>query len=437
MLNHIRNTIQSYVHDHSRAFSIMASLPVWAVAYAWRTLLVRTTFVAITGSFGKTTAKECLAAMLATAGPTARTPGNWNGRMGIAGSLLRVRPWHRFAVIETGTDEPGGLVKASMLLRPHVVLVLCVAGAHTQGFGDLEATAKEKSRLLRFLRKDGTAVLNGDDDRVAAMAVDARERRVIAFGLEEGRDVRADDVSSIWPARLEMTVSTKTQQERVTTLLVGTHWTNSVLGAIAAATACGVTLQKAAEGLADVPPYSGRMCPETLPNGAVVLRDDFNGCIDGFHRAIDVLRDARAERKILVMTDCSDFRKNPRKRMNFYARVAHETADMVIFIGERCEYGVARAIREGMTPDQAHGRFKLEEAAELLQQVARPGDLILLRGRGTDHVARVYFRMLGSVRCKRVKCPLMMLCDRCPKLGFKPETSDTTSPVAVSSQTRV
>ena len=228
-----------------------------------------------------------------------------------------------------------------------------------------------------------------------------------------------------------MTISAGNEQERVQTLLVGTHWTSSVLVAIAAATACGVGLREAADGLASVPPYQGRMCPETLPNGVVVLRDDFNGSIDGFHRAIDVMRNARAERRILVMTDCSDFGKNPRKRLNYYARLAHETAEMVVFIGERCEYGVARAVREGMDPGQAHGYFRLEEAAEFLKQEARLGDLILLRGRGTDHVARVYFRMLGSVQCTRVKCSLMMLCDRCPKLGFEPETSHTTRPVAV------
>ena len=98
-----------------------------ALAFLWRTLLFRTKFIAVTGSFGKTTAKDFLAAMLARLGPTVKTDGNRNGTIGISQAILRTRPWHRFVVMEIGTDRKGFMVRGSLLVRPDVVLILRVA----------------------------------------------------------------------------------------------------------------------------------------------------------------------------------------------------------------------------------------------------------------------------------------------------------------------
>jgi len=405
---------------------MLRNLPRALAAFLWRTLLFRTKFVVVTGSLGKTTAKDCLAAILATAGPTVKTEGNSNGRTGITKTLLRVRPWHRYAVIETGTDRPGGLIRASFLIRPHAALILCVARTHSQAFRNLDKTAAEKASLLRFLRPGGVAVLNADDERVAAMAPPAR-CHTVTFGLSDGTDVRASEISSQWPDRLSLTVSDCSGRQRIQTRLVGSHWTNSVLGAIATARALGAGLPAAA-AIEAVQPYSGRMSPSVLPGGAVMLRDEYNGSVDSFHEAIKVLRNARAKRRILVMTDCSDFQRKPRVRMKYYGKLAREAADLVVFIGDRCDYGVARAQREGMSASQAFGCVTIEDAASLLRREIRPGDLILLRGRSCDQLARLYFRLLGSVGCTRAQCRLRILCEDCPKLGFQPDEHRATTP---------
>jgi UDP-N-acetylmuramoyl-tripeptide--D-alanyl-D-alanine ligase len=391
---------------------------VLLLAMVWRTVLRKTTFIAVTGSLGKTTSKDCLAAILAGVAPTNKTVGNDNGRRGLPRTILRVRPWHRYAVVEVGTDSPGKMIRSSLVLRPHVVVVLNVARTHTPAYRDLDHTAREKARLMRFMSRTGLVVLNAGDQRVRVM-LPARGQRVMYFGTAPDSEVRAEDMVSQWPGRLEFTAIHGDESCRMRTQLVGKHWLDSALGAIAAAQALGVSLEKAARGLAGVLPYTARLSPWPLASGAVILRDDYNGSVDSFDRAVDVLRDARASRKILVISDCSDFRPKPRRRIYYYADVAREVADMVVFIGERCEQGVERAVRQGMSPENARGFHDFTDAAEFLKGELRAGDLTLVRGQAFHHLGRICHLLEGAIGCTRPHCDRRILCDDCDLLRFR------------------
>jgi UDP-N-acetylmuramoyl-tripeptide--D-alanyl-D-alanine ligase len=386
-----------------------------ALAFLWRTLLFRTKFIAVTGSFGKTTAKDFLAAMLARLGPTVKTDRNRNGAIGISQAILRTRPWHRFVVMEIGTDRKGFMARGSLLMRPDVALILRVARTHTKEFRTLEATAAEKAGLLRFLRPGGTAVLNGDDPRVAAMAV-GPHRKVVRFGSSMDFDVWARDAVSRWPGRLTFTAGRGGEEAEVRTRLVGTHWLTSVLGAMAVATACGATLAQAAAAVADIEPYTARMQPVELPSGAVLLRDENNGSIDSLEVAMEVLSQAEAQRRMLIISDCSDCKLKPRDRIRNYARMASQCGAGVVFIGDR-------------TPDGAHGFLRFEDAAVFLRRELRAGDLALLRGRNCDHLSRLYFALLGDVDCHVPTCDKRHPCDECARLGFKPGASSAVGGV--------
>lgn len=416
--------------DLREAIALIKNLPAGLLAFVWRTLLYRTIFIAVTGSLGKTTAKDCLAAMLSRVGPTMKTRHNSNGRWGITRTILRTRPRHRFVVVEVGTDRPGALIRASFLLRPDVALILKVARTHTKEFKTLEGTAAEKVKLLRFMRKGGTAVLNGDDPRVSAMARKARGK-VVLFGSSEGFDVWMREASSRWPERLQFTACRGKEVERVRTQLVGTHWLHSVTGAIAAAVACGATLAQAAEAAAEVEPFVARMQPVELPGGAVLLRDEYNGSVDSFDAAFRVLSQAQAQRRMLVISDCSDSKAKPRDRTRQYARLAVQCGAAVVFIGEGSGHGVEHALRAGSAPENAHGFPRWEDAAIFLRQELKAGDLVLLRGRATDHLSRLYFAVRGSVACHKTKCSMLRPCDECSKLGFVADTQNVASLVCV------
>ena len=137
------------------------------IAFAWRRRLPNTTVIAITGSLGKTTTKEVLAAVLEADGPTYRTHRNQNSLVLIILNVLRIRPRHRYAVLEVASSAPGQMSKPAKLVSPDVVIMLNVLRTHTREFIDLEEHAKEKTILLESLKPGGMVVLNDDDPLVA------------------------------------------------------------------------------------------------------------------------------------------------------------------------------------------------------------------------------------------------------------------------------
>ncbi len=389
---------------------------LFAAAFVWRRLLFRTKFVVITGSSGKTTTKELLAAALATKAPIAATLRNRNDLLGVPRSVLRVRPHHRYAVIEVGIDGEASMRRAARLTLPHVAVILNVKGTHTTSFRDLDHHAYCKGLLLNWLRPGGVAVLNGDDARVAALG-GKRRMTCVYFGTTPDRDLWVDEVSGRWPERLRFRAHAGGETVRVSTRLVGTHWIDSARAALAAARICGVSMSEAASAFAGVEPFPGRLMPMRLPSGAIILRDDYNGSWDASQPALRVLAEARAEHRWFVVTDFSDFGHNRKSRLKALAPAVAKVCDRFVLIGELADYGVRRAVDAGLAADAVWGFEWPEQAAAFLKDTLGPGDLVLLKGRTTDHAARIYFGLLGEVRCRRRQCGRRYLCDECPELG--------------------
>lgn len=392
-----------------------SKLLLFPMARLWRRLLFRTTFIAVTGSLGKTTTKECLAAVLAAHAPVYRTRGNQNGPLMVALNLLRVRPWHRFAVIEVAGASPGQLRRPAVLLRPEVAVILNVLRTHTTEFRDLAEHAAEKAVLLTAVPPHGVAILNQDDPLVAPMARQA-PCAVVTFGLSAESGLRAGEVSAAWPHRLRFRVWDGSESLPVETRLVGEHWLAAAMASLAAARAVGVPLRKAASALREVDPFPGRLQPVRLPNGAIILRDDYNSSVDTVEASLRVLEQASAARRLLVMTDMSDFGTNRKGRLKYLGPALARAADVAVIIGENAGYGVRRAIEAGMPAENVHAFPTLEAAAGFLKSELREGDVALLKGRTTDHIARLFFAQLGPVTCWKEYCPKRMLCDTCWEL---------------------
>lgn len=387
-----------------------------ALAFLWRRLMFRTTFIAITGSLGKTTATECLAAILASRFPTNATLEGGNARHRLAATILRTRFRHRFTVIEVGTKLPGALQRAAWMVDPDVVVVLAVAGTHTQSFRTLDDTAAEKAQLLSRLGPGGLAVLNGDDLRVLAMA-DRGRFRVQTLGRSSQFDLWANEVSSRWPARLSFQVHRGTESHRVSTRLVGEQWVTSVLAALTTALACGVDLEAAVAALGRVEPARGRMQPVLLPSGATMLRDEFNPSIASFPAALRVLEQADVRRRLVVLADLTDSRRKPSQRLQDLARQAARLADVLLIVGEHGKLALRAAVAAGMKPETVHGFITPPDAAAFLQTQLREGDLVLLRGCHTARMSPIYFAQLGTLGCTKPHCRRISLCDHCPELG--------------------
>jgi UDP-N-acetylmuramoyl-tripeptide--D-alanyl-D-alanine ligase len=401
---------------------ILAAQTLYWVAVGWRRALLRTTFIAVTGTHGKTTTKEMLAAILGSSWPTFRTASNENTGLPLTLNILRVRPWQRFAVVEIGVGAPGEMRRLARLVRPDVAVMLTVLRTHTKAFGDQERHAREKAVLLRALRPGGLAVINADDPLAAGMAEVVR-CRVVRSGTCPGFDVWAEGATSRWPGRLEFDVRTRDGEFcHARTRLVGTHWCTSATAALATARALGVPLPDAVAALAAVEPFQGRMQPMLLPSGAVVLRDDYDGSIDAFEAGLRVLAEARAARRIAVIADASDYGSTVRrKRVGHLGRESARVADVVVFVGQAAEHGRRGALAAGVAPENVHAFRTLPEAANFLHDTLQCGDFVLLKGRVSDHLARVFFAQLGPVRCQLAQCEKRILCDECADLGIAPD----------------
>src|SRR5262249_41149269 len=144
--------------------------------------------------------------------------------------------------------------------------------------------------------------------------------------------------------------------------------------------------------------------------------------------ACRILEGARARRRLFVVSDFSDAGTNRKHRLRELADKAARSAEVALFIGENAAYGRRRAIAAGMRPSDVHDFPSLEAAAHFLRSELKPDDLALLKGRTTDHTARIFFAQLGDVGCWKVHCPKRSLCDSCWELAIRPEDARRAVP---------
>lgn len=403
----------------SRLLRSIANVPIVLMALIWRrTALRRTTLIAITGSVGKTTAKDCLAAILSKVGPTIATTGGNNGRFGLPRLLLQGRPRHRFVVAEVGIIKPGRMWRSALLLKPDVTVITRITWQHARNFGSLDEIAGEKARLLDPLAENGLAVLNADDPRVAAMRR-GRSCRVRTYGAEKPADVRGEVTAFRWPDRLALNVREGEERHLLRTQLVGSHWAVSVLGATTAARSLGASWEDCTQGLTELAPHPGRLSCVRLPSGADLLRDEYNGSFATFVQAAEVLKLARSRRRILALGHILDAPDLGDQGPEEVGRRAAQTADLLLLWGAYAQRYHQAALAEGFPPDRAYVFQEQRELAEFLKREATSGDLVLLKGFWFDHMTRVVFEQFGTVSCRLTYCEIPSVCDPCRRLGFR------------------
>jgi UDP-N-acetylmuramoyl-tripeptide--D-alanyl-D-alanine ligase len=281
-------------------------LALGQLAAHWRTQF-DIPLVAITGSNGKTTVKEMLAAILRTAtggeeGVLA-TKGNFNNDIGMPLTLLRMNAAHRYAVIEMGMNHPGEIDYLTRIAQPDVALVNNATGAHLQGLGSVEGVARAKGEIFAGLRSEGVAVINADDVHAALWRNLAGARNTIDFALEHSAAVKGDWTSAGYGGELRARTPAGVLQVRVQ--VPGEHNALNALAAASAALALHVpltTIAKALEGFGGV---AGRLQRKPALQGATLIDDTYNANPASMHAALEVLAQA-AGKRIFVLGDMGE-----------------------------------------------------------------------------------------------------------------------------------
>ena len=402
------------------------------IAKRWRPMLKKPVFIGITGSAGKTTTKELLLGMLSHKGRVIGNLESLNKVEEVAKTILSVRPTHDFCVSELGAHKTDSLDESLTLLQPSIGIVTLIANDHWGAFNSRDAIAQEKGKLITSLPHTGTAVLNADDELVLAMAANCAAK-VITYGTSPNAELRAEDISSVWPDRLELTVARGSERVKVRTQLCGSHWIPSVLGAIGGGLATGMTLAECAEGIANVAPFDGRMQPVATAEGVTFIRDDWKAPLWTVDACFEFMKAARAKQKIIVIGELSSVGSSKESKYAKTAILAQEIADVTIFVGPWASS--ALKARKPGREDTLRVFNHVRDAAEYINAITREGDLVLLKGSNKqDHLLRIIMARTGDIACWRDDCKRDSFCNQCP-YRTKPSGAPASVPTKIASDT--
>jgi len=345
--------------------------------------------IGVTGSVGKTSAKETIAAVLAERYPVFKNHGNYNGRYGLPIALGRLEPCQRLAVLEMAADSLDEIRELAALTRPRVGVVTAVGHSHVEYLGSLDTIAREKGRLIEALPVEGVAALNADDPRVAAMAAHA-QARIITYGRGEGAMLRAENVAV---ARDGTRLEARWQGEAIPLYipLIGAHHAYTALAAAAVGLAYDLSWEEIAAGLSHVQPQPGRTRLLAGVNGLELLDDSYNASPESTLAALETLRALSARRRWAVLGHMAQLGEHAIEGHRRVGRACAQVADELVVKGDQAQLIAEEAARYGLAASRIHIAYTASEAAQIVRERAQPGDLLLIKGSAEarmEHITR-------------------------------------------------
>ena len=258
------------------------------------------TVVAITGSGGKTTAKNLVCAVLSQKGSTLATRGNFNNEIGVPLTLLELAPEHEFAVVEMGAARVGDIRWLVKLGRPSIAVLLNAMPAHLESFGSVEDIVRAKGEILDGLGADDVAIINADQPWAQQWRLRAGDARILDFSLTGAAAISARDIETRGLAGSRFIANTPLGELSVTLQLPGIHNVANALAAIAVGVACDLPLSDIQQGLAVATPVAGRLAAISTKCGAVLIDDCYNAQPGSVKAAIDLLVEADGRRTLVL-----------------------------------------------------------------------------------------------------------------------------------------
>jgi UDP-N-acetylmuramoyl-tripeptide--D-alanyl-D-alanine ligase len=359
--------------------------------------------VAVTGSNGKTTTKDMVAAVLGQRWPVLKTEGNFNNRIGVPFTLFRLTARHQAVVIEMGVDQQGQTTRLCEIVRPTIGVITNIGPDHLEFFGSMEGSAQAKAELLDLLPADGTVIVNADDPYFDYLAARA-QCRVMSFGFSEMADVRASGVKSDvrQGTTFRLHLPGKSRPTIVRIKVHGTHNVTNALAAAAVGAALSLSGSMIAQGLGRFRPAAMRSQVVTHL-GVHIINDCYNANPASMKAALQLLAQwSPARERIAVLGDMLE--------------LGHETGQMHRDVGQfLATLGLSRLIvcgtlgrdiaegarRAGVAGSQIDEVADAAAAADHLKRIVRQGDVVLVkasRGMKMEQVVQVLAGMKAVIK---------------------------------------
>lgn len=381
------------------------------------------TIIGITGSVGKTSTKEAVFAVVKWKGATRKSESNYNNEIGVPLTILGI-PHHgknivlwliafarvifrfvfrdsafpKILVLEMGADRPGDIGYLTRIAPPHIGIITAIGDipVHVEFFSGPKDVAKEKSKLIKALSTDGTAILNADDEVLADMRAHTNAH-TMTFGFDEHATVRisnmalatdySKDAERDVPEGIAFDLAYK--GTTVPVKLPGAFGKPQAYAAAAAASAgiaLGMTLLEISKALASYSPPPGRLRLLKGIKQSHILDDSYNSSPHALHAALDTLRDLPSTRKVAVLGDMLELGEYAESAHRAAGDHAARIADVLITVGPRAKFIAEEAMSGGLenrkvlSPDSVYSFDTADEVGKVLDPLIRAGDLILIKG---------------------------------------------------------
>ncbi len=345
--------------------------------------------IVLTGSVGKTTTKEMIAAMLGTRFRVHRNVGNLNNQTGLPQTIFTMDEGYDVSVMEVGTNHFGEIEPLSRMAEPDVCLFTNIGVSHIENFGSREGIFREKRMVLTHARPGARVSVNGDDDLLSGMPHD------LSFGCSPDCAVGAEDVEDLGLDGVRFTLRTGRERGRVHIRYPGRHLVDDAAAAAAVGVEMGLSAEEICRGLEAYRPYRGRMDVLRLP-GLTIVDDTYNAVLASEKNALDLLGEV-ATRRVAVLGDMRELGDEAERMHRELGAYASARADLILYAGERSATFVEGAKSAGGAHVIAFAtRDEMEEA---LPGSVREGDTVLVKASRSlefEHTVALLRRLFGE-----------------------------------------
>lgn len=341
--------------------------------------------VAVTGSVGKTSCKDMLAAVLGSRFEVLKTDGNFNNDIGVPLTVFRIEKEHELAILEMGMNHFDEITVLSKIARPDYAVITNIGVSHIENLGSREGIFKAKKEVFDYMTSQGMAIINGDDDYLPQLESEL-EMKTKVFGLTKDFAYKADEIKSLGYKGMSALFSTPHKSFKVDVPALGEHMIYNVLPAIAIAEDLGLSEEEIKKGIQSFVPTKMRLNIYEVGNNITIIDDVYNASPDSMKAALKTLDQLPCEgKKIAILGDMfemGDHAQDGHRKVG--ADAAKMNIDLLICVG-----GDAHYIKEAYGHKSAYYFPTIQEANKAIEQIIEPEDTILLKASRGMHFEKM------------------------------------------------
>jgi len=337
--------------------------------------------IGLTGSSGKTTTKEMIAAIIGRKKNILKTEGNLNNLIGLPQTIFRLTSQNEVMILEMGTNTRGEIKRLTQIAEPGIGLITNIGPAHLAGFGSIDVVREEKNDLFLNMPSSGIAIINIDDEAIAIASEKWNGRR-ITFSMSPNADVTVNDIEKNGVKGMRFNLIIGGNAQKVEMKIAGLHHVYDAMAAAAAAVAAGMDLLTISEGLAAFRPFCGRMEMIKLHNGAFLLDDSYNANPASVREALMTLKDLKTNHNGYVflgdMLELGEQTDEMHRKIGML--IATIGINTLFLQGDFSKVTAIGAMEGGLSPSNIFFLSGDENGSAYLKAHLKKGDWILVKG---------------------------------------------------------